>query len=193
MPTLPCRLAKIILPFEPPDAPVPGFKIIFPPLPPVIAPLPPLPAVTVTVPPVPPLLILIPLLPPLPATKVNGPPAPPLPELFEPLPVVNEIDDPVETLPIPSPPITTKAGTVVVALALTTAKAAEGVELPIPTLPLAKTVNKDVPDDDETLNGLSVPVPLMLKLTVEEVALTPTTVPLLSKDEAEVNVPAEVK
>ena len=89
MPTLPCRLAKIILPFEPPDAPVPGFKIIFPPLPPVIAPLPPLPAVTVTVPPVPPLLILIPLLPPLPATKVNGPPAPPLPELFEPLPVVN--------------------------------------------------------------------------------------------------------
>ena len=36
----------------------------------------------------------------------------------------------------------------------------------------------ELPDDEATLKGFSVPVPCKLKLTVEEVAPIPATVPL---------------
>jgi len=75
----------------------------------------------------------------------------------------------------------------------TTTKGTPGVEVPMPALPLARTVSKEAPDEEATLKGLLVPVPWMLKLTVEEVALTPITVALLRKSEAELMVLAPVK
>ncbi len=63
----------------------------------------------------------------------------------------------------------------------------------MPTLWLAVTAKMDIPDDEATLKGLNVPVPWMLKETVDEVALTPATVPLFRKSEADDNVPAPVK
>ncbi len=46
--------------------------------------------------------------------------------------------------------------------------------------PLAATVSREAPDDEATLKGFKVPVPWMLKETVEDVAPTPATVPLSS-------------
>lgn len=51
---------------------------------------------------------------------------------------------------------------------------------PIPTFPFPKTVNKDVPVELLTWKGLFVPVPWTRKLIVDDVALTPATVPLSS-------------
>ena len=59
-----------------------------------------------------------------------------------------------------------------------TTKVAVGVVEPIPTLPPALTTKKEVPEEEATLNGSRVVEPWTLKLTVEEEALTPTTVPL---------------
>jgi hypothetical protein len=55
-----------------------------------------------------------------------------------------------------------------------------GVDDPIPTFPLERIVNIDTPVDEATLNGLrGVDVELCtLKAKVEDVALTPSTVPL---------------
>jgi hypothetical protein len=53
-----------------------------------------------------------------------------------------------------------------------------GVVDPIPTLPFWRIVKSEVPVDDATLNGLTPAVPCTLKVTVDEVALTPDTVPL---------------
>jgi hypothetical protein len=58
--------------------------------------------------------------------------------------------------------------------------------------PLLVRVSKDVPVDDATTNGLSAPDPCILKVTVDEVAPTPATVPLslnnpVAKDVGEVN------
>ena len=47
--------------------------------------------------------------------------------------------------------------------------------------PLAATVNKDAVLEEATLNGFSVPVPWTLKETVDDVALTPATLPLSFK------------
>jgi hypothetical protein len=56
------------------------------------------------------------------------------------------------------------------------------VEELIPILPLAKTFKIDVPDDDAMLNMSLLPaVPCKLKVTVEEEALTPKTLPLSIK------------
>ena len=68
-----------------------------------------------------------------------------------------------------------------------------GVEEPIPTEPLALTTTSDAPVEEEMLNGSRVVVPWMLKLTVDDVALTPTTVPLFKREEAEVKTLAAVK
>ena len=74
-----------------------------------------------------------------------------------------------------------------------TPKVVTGLAVPIPTFPFAKTVKKEVPEDDATLKGFKVPVPWTLKETVAEVALTPTTVALLRKSAAEVMFEPEVK
>ncbi len=55
---------------------------------------------------------------------------------------------------------------------------ATGVELPIPTFPLARIVKRLVPVDDATLNGSIPAEPFTLKVTVDDVAFTPSTVPL---------------
>lgn len=68
-----------------------------------------------------------------------------------------------------------------------------GVVVPMPTFPPWVTLSMDVPEEELTLKGSKVVVPWTLKLTVEEVALTPTTVPLLSREEAEVKPLAEVQ
>ena len=65
--------------------------------------------------------------------------------------------------------------------------------MPIPTFPLTFTINRELPVEDVTWNGSRVVVPWTFKLTVDEVAFTPMTVPLLSKDEAEVMLEPEVK
>ena len=51
---------------------------------------------------------------------------------------------------------------------------------PIPTLPLERTVRKDCPDEDATLNGLIADVEALCTLRAkdDEDALTPSTVPL---------------
>ncbi len=67
---------------------------------------------------------------------------------------------------------------VVVPAAPCKVRSPEVVEVPIPTLPAEVTVNIEEPEDEETLNGFNVPLPWMLNETVEEVALTPATVPL---------------
>jgi len=56
-----------------------------------------------------------------------------------------------------------------------------GVKVAMLTLPKAVTWNMEVELLEATLKGFRVPVPLTLKLTVEEVALTPATVPLSNK------------
>src|ERR1700722_1396083 len=75
----------------------------------------------------------------------------------------------------------------------TTDRAWIGVVVPIPTFPLLATNNSLVPDDEATLNGFNVPVPCTLKLTVLDVAFTPTTIALLRKSAAEVMLEPEVK
>jgi len=61
----------------------------------------------------------------------------------------------------------------------------DGVEVPTPIFPLASIVKKETPVDDATLNGfrLEVEVACILKAKVEDVALTPVTVPLSKKVE----------
>ena len=61
-----------------------------------------------------------------------------------------------------------------------TAREAIGVDDPIPTLPLASTERKEAFDEEATLKMVLVDpdTPRTLKATVEEVALTPRTVPL---------------
>ena len=61
-----------------------------------------------------------------------------------------------------------------------TAREAIGVDVPIPTLPLASTERKEAFDEEATLKMVLVDpaTPRTLKATVEEVALTPRTVPL---------------
>jgi hypothetical protein len=54
----------------------------------------------------------------------------------------------------------------------------DGVEDPIPTFPLERIVKTEVPDDDATLNGLVAAFACTLKEKEEDVALTPSTVPL---------------
>ena len=66
----------------------------------------------------------------------------------------------------------------VVCMLPATVRRLDGVVVPMPTLPLARILKNDVPDEDATLNGLSEPVPFTLKDIVEEVAFTPETVPL---------------
>ena len=60
------------------------------------------------------------------------------------------------------------------------AREAIGVDDPIPTLPLASTERKEAFDDEATLKMVLVDpaTPRTLKATVDEVALTPRTVPL---------------
>lgn len=53
-----------------------------------------------------------------------------------------------------------------------------GVDEPIPTFPALVTLKIEVPLDDATFKGSKVVVPWILKLIVDEVALTPETVPL---------------
>ena len=49
---------------------------------------------------------------------------------------------------------------------------------PIPTLPFWMMEKREVPVEDATLNGLTPALPCTLKVTVEDVALTPRTDPL---------------
>jgi hypothetical protein len=65
--------------------------------------------------------------------------------------------------------------------------------VPIPTLPLAKTVSRDVPVELETLKGLRFPEPWTLKEVAEEVAFTPATVPLAMRGSIEPAVPEAVE
>ena len=51
----------------------------------------------------------------------------------------------------------------------------------MPTLPPLVTISSEAPLDEATLNGFKVPVPWMLKFTVEDVAFTPLTVRLSNK------------
>jgi hypothetical protein len=63
----------------------------------------------------------------------------------------------------------------------------------MPTLPFARILKSDVPVDDATLKASFVPaVPCTLKVTVEDVALTPATTPLSMKSPAP-SVVAEVQ
>ncbi len=62
---------------------------------------------------------------------------------------------------------------------------AEGVVVPMPTLPADVTLNIDVPDEEDTSKGSKVVVPLTIKLTAEEVALTPATALLSSNTPVE--------
>ena len=62
-----------------------------------------------------------------------------------------------------------------------TTKRVLGVDDPIPTLPFWRMVKSEVPVDDATLNGFKPDEPCTLKVMVEEVALTPATVPLSIK------------
>ena len=55
------------------------------------------------------------------------------------------------------------------------------------------TLTIDAPEEDATLKGSKVPEPWTLKLTVEELALMPTTVPLFKKSAAEVRLEDEVQ
>ena len=59
-----------------------------------------------------------------------------------------------------------------------TDRVAVGVEDPTPTFPLASTVKSDVPVEEATLNGFWLPDPCTLKVIVDDVALTPATIPL---------------
>ena len=56
---------------------------------------------------------------------------------------------------------------------------AVGVEEEMPILELAFTVRIEVPEEDAMLKGSVAPLLWRLKVTVEELALTPKTVPLL--------------
>ena len=58
-----------------------------------------------------------------------------------------------------------------------TARVYEGVVVPISTLPLGLTVRMDTPVELLIWKGFKVVVPWTSKETVEEEALTPTTVP----------------
>jgi hypothetical protein len=58
-----------------------------------------------------------------------------------------------------------------------------GVEDAIPIFPLDSTVKKEDPDEDATLNGLTVGDACTLKEKVEDVALIPSTVPLSKRVE----------
>ena len=49
---------------------------------------------------------------------------------------------------------------------------------PTPTVPLARTVRRDAPEEDATLSGLMPGFPCTLRLNDEDEALTPSTVPL---------------
>jgi hypothetical protein len=49
---------------------------------------------------------------------------------------------------------------------------------PTPTVPFARTVRRDAPEEDATLNGLMPGFPCTLRLNDEDDALTPRTVPL---------------
>jgi hypothetical protein len=75
---------------------------------------------------------------------------------------------------------TTKIGVEVLASLLVpwTVRMAVGVEELMPTLELFLTTRMEVPEEEVTLKGSRVPVPLILKLTVEDVALTPATTAL---------------
>jgi hypothetical protein len=60
-----------------------------------------------------------------------------------------------------------------------TVRVAIGVVVPpIPMLPFARTVKILAPVEEDTINGLVPAVPLRLKVTVDDVALIPSTVPL---------------
>jgi hypothetical protein len=59
-----------------------------------------------------------------------------------------------------------------------TVKSDVGVEDPTPTFPLAKILKKEVPDEDATRNGSRAGDACRLKVTVDDVAFTPDTVPL---------------
>jgi hypothetical protein len=60
-----------------------------------------------------------------------------------------------------------------------TKKVEVGVEEPTPTLPLAAIWKREAPEEEETANAeLDPAVPRTLNVTVEEVALIPTTTPL---------------
>ena len=65
--------------------------------------------------------------------------------------------------------------------------------VPTPTLPKAVTLRMEMPEEDETLKGSRVVVPWTLKEMVEEVALTPETLPLVSKARLEVKAVADVQ
>jgi hypothetical protein len=54
----------------------------------------------------------------------------------------------------------------------------EGLATPIPTFPAAVIFNIEVPVEEFTWKALLEPVPCTKKLTEEDVALTPATVPL---------------
>ena len=66
-----------------------------------------------------------------------------------------------------------------------TVRRSDGVDDPIPTLPLAKIVKSDVPVDDATLNGLrlDVEVACTLKTKDDDVALMPENTPLSRSDD----------
>ena len=115
------------------------------------------------------------ITPPLPPVKEYPPPSP----LDVPLLAMNEYPDPL-LLEVPRTGLESIIyfGIGPVTVLPPKVKSALGVELPIPTLPFARTVKSDVPVEDATLNGFCVPLPCILYVTVEDVALIPETVPL---------------
>ena len=58
-----------------------------------------------------------------------------------------------------------------------------GALTPIPTLPLARTLKSDEPEEDATLNGLTPADPCTLSVKSDDVAFTPRTEPLSIKVE----------
>lgn len=81
---------------------------------------------------------------------------------------------------VPEEEATTKGLMLGYVLVPWTVRVAIGLEVPMPTLWLAVAVRMEIPVELDTLKMLLVEpdVPWMLKVTVEEVALTPATVPL---------------
>ena len=65
----------------------------------------------------------------------------------------------------------------------TTPRRYAGVDDPIPTFPFCRIVKREVPVEEATLNGLIPADPCTLKVTVEEVAFMPATVPLSKRVE----------
>ena len=83
----------------------------------------------------------------------------------------------VKMLPLVVVPMDTM-GSVAVVVVAAMESSATGEEVPMPKLPLEETIISLIPVEEAMANGSRVPVPLMLKAIVEDVALIPATVPL---------------